>query len=192
MPTTFERYCDIYQGYNFKKDVQTTVGFLQELKIGDVALRPDQTCKDPMSPAVDLAVVAVLSGVLWELGVSDALYFSGQISAFNQQQVKLLAYKDLAKIDVTCVFTVYEYDPLEKKYFKCLLPTDDRTLDGLLEKRGDDLDIDVADDPSTEVQSPENYAFQIGIEPQPVAQAITLGTSFSVKMVKAWGLKVDR
>jgi hypothetical protein len=190
MPATFQKQCDIYQGYNFKKDVQTPVGFLKELKIGDVTLKADQTCKDPMAPETDFPVVAVLSGVMWELGVTDALYFSGQISVFNKQQVKQLAYKDLSKVDVTCVFDIYEYDPLEKKYFKCLLPTDDKALNGLLEKRGGDLNIDVADDASTEVQSPENYAFQIGVKPQPAAQTITVATSFTVKIVKAWGLKV--
>lgn len=192
MPATFQKSCDIYQGYNFKKDVQTTVGFLKELKIGDATFKADQTCKDPMSPETDLAVVAVLSGVMWELGVTDGLYFSGQISVFNKQQVKQLAYKDLSKVDVTYVFDIYEYDPLEKKYFKCLQPTDDTALNGLLEKRGGDLNIDTADDPSTEVQSPENYAFQVGIKPQPSAQTITVGTSFSVKIVKPWGLKVEK
>ncbi|MDC0723565.1 hypothetical protein [Nannocystis bainbridge] len=191
MPATFQKHCDIYQGYNFKKDVQTPVGFLTELKIGDVTLKADQTCKDPMAPETDLAVVTVLSGVLWELGVTDGLYFSGQISVFNKQQIKQLAYKDLSKVDVSYNFSIYEYDPLEKKYFKCLLPTD-KALDGLLEKRGGDLNIDTSDDASTEVQSPENYAFQIGVKPQPLAQTITVATSFSVKIVKAWGLKVEK
>lgn len=192
MPATFQKHCDIYQGYNFKKDVQTPVGFLTELKIGDITLKADQTCKDPMAPETDLAVVTVLSGVMWELGVTDALYFSGQISVFNKQQIKQLAYKDLSKVDVVYKFSAYEYDPLEKKYFKCLLPTDDASMNGLLEKRGSDLNIDAADDPSTEIQSPENYAFQIGIKPQPTAQKLTVATSFSVKIVKAWGLKVEK
>jgi len=168
MPT-FQKSCDIYQGYNFKKDVQTPVGFITALKIGDTELSADQTCKDPMSPEDDLKVVAVLSGSLWELGVTDALYFSGQLSVGNKQKVQMLTYKDLTKVDTTCTFTVYDYDPVQKAYFKCKLPTDDA---------------------STEVQSPENYAFQIGIKPQPSAQQITIATSFTDKVVKAWGLTV--
>ena len=187
---TFQKHCDIYQGYNFKKDVQTPVGFLTALKIGDVTLKADQTCKDPMAPETDLAAVAVLSGVMWELGVTDALYFAGQISVFNKQQVKQLAYKDLSKVDVSLTFSIYEYDPVEKKYFKCMLPTDDATLKGILEKNGSDLNISVADDPSSEVQSPENYSFSIGIKPQTTAQTVTVATSFSNKIVKAWGLTV--
>jgi hypothetical protein len=191
MPT-FQKNCDLYQGYNFKKDVQTPVGFITALTVGDVTFKADQTVKDPMAPETDFPVVTVLSGGLWELGVTDALYFSGQISVYNKQQVKQLVYKDLSKVDVTCTFVIYEYDPIEKKYFKCLLPTDDATLNGLLEKNGGNLTIDVADDASTEVQSPENFAFQIGVKPQPSAQTITLATSFSVKIVKAWGVKVEK
>ena len=189
---TFQKNCDIYQGYNFKKDVQTPVGFITEIKVGDITLKADQTCKDPMAPDDPLPVVAVLSGVLWELGVTDALYFSGQLSVFNKQQVKQLLYKDLSKVDVICKFVIYEYDPLQKKYYKCLLPTDDKALNGLLEKSGDDLNITVADDASTEVQSPQNFSFQTGIKPQPEDQTITVATSFSDKIVKSWGLKVEK
>lgn len=191
MPT-FQKNCDIYQGYNFKKDVQTPVGFITSLKVGDITLTADQTCKDPMAPETDLAVVAVLSGSLWELGVTDALYFSGQLSVYNKQQVLQMIYKDLSKVDVTCKFVVYEYDPIEKKYFKCELPTDDAELNGLLEKNGEDLNLNVADDASREVQSPENYAFQIGIKPQPSAQTITIATSFTDKVVKSWGMTVSK
>jgi hypothetical protein len=186
----FHKACDVYQGYNFKKDRQTPVGFITSLKIGDVTLKVDQTCKDPTAPETDLAVVAVLSGAMWELGVTDALYFSGQISVANKQSVLALIYKDLTKVDVECDFDVYDYDPLEKKYFKCMMPSDDAAVKGILEKNGGDLNVSVADDPSTDVQSPENYSFQIGIKPQPSAQQVTIATSFTEKVVKSWGLKV--
>jgi len=186
----FSKSLDIYQGYNYKKDKQTPVGFITAITIGDVTLTADQTCKDPTAPETDLTVVAVLSGALWELGVTDAHYFSGQLSVYNKQQVLMMTYKDMTKIDVSFTFAVYEYDPVQKAYFKCLLGTDDATLTGLLEKNGEDLNMTVADDPSREVQSPENYAFSIGIKPQPTAQTVTVATSFSNKVVKSWGLTV--
>jgi hypothetical protein len=191
MPT-FQKSCDVNQGYNFKKDLQTAVGYLTSLKIGDVTLKADQTVKDPLAPETDLPVVAVLSGALWELGVTDTLYYTGQISVYNKQQTQLLVYKDLSKVDVLFKFAVYSYDPIEKKYFKCMLGTEDAELKGLLEKNGADLNLSVADDASAEVQSPENYAFQIGVKPQPAAQVVTVATSFSDKVVKSWGMKVEK
>lgn len=187
---TFQKNCDQYQGYNFKKDVQTAVGYITSLKIGDTTLSVDQTVKDPMSPADDLKVVAVLTGALWELGPTDALYFSGQISVPNKQAVQLLTYKDLTKVEVVVKFAVYDYDPVEKKYFKCMLGADDAELNGILEKNGSDLNLSVADEASREVQSPENFSFQTGIKPQPSAQEITIATSFSAKVVKAWGITI--
>jgi len=189
---TFQKSCDIQQGYNFKKDIQTSVGYLTSLKIGDVTLKADQTVKDPLAPETDFPVVAVLTGAMWELGVTDTLYYTGQISVYNKQQTQLLVYKDLSKVDVVFKFSVYSYDPIEKKYFKCLLGTDDAELNGLLEKTGADLNLSVADDASAEVQSPENYAFQVGVKPQPSAQVVTVATSFSDKVVKSWGLKVEK
>ena len=187
---TFQKSLDVYQGYNYRKDKVTPVGFITALKVGDTELTADQTCKDPMNPETDLKVVAVLSGALWELGVTDAVYFSGQVSVISKQKIQMMTYTSLTKVDVSCTFAVYDYDLVEKKYFQCMFGTDDAALSGLVEKAGGDLNIDVADDPSSEVESPENFAFQIGIKPQPTAQNITIGTSFTDKVVKAWGLTV--
>ena len=66
----------------------------------------------------------------------------------------------------------------------------DATLNGILEKNGDELHLMVSDDASTEVQSPQNHAFHIGIKPQPSAQTLTIATGFSANVVKGWGLTV--
>ena len=50
------------------------------------------------------------------------------------------------------------------------------------------LEVIIADDASTEVQSPENYTFTIGIKPQPSAQSLTVATSSTKHVVKAWGV----
>lgn len=186
----FYKNCDVYQGYNYRKDKQTSVGFVTSLKVGDIELQVDQACKDPTAPETELKAVMVLSGSMWGLGVTDAVYLSGQVSVFNKQKLMGLLYKDLTKVDVEFKFSVYEYDPVEKKYYKCMLPSDDAVLKGILEKNGNDLNLSVADDASREVQSPENYAVQVGIKPQPSAQTITVATSFSDKVVKSWGLTV--
>ena len=189
MPT-FQKPCDQYQGYNFKKDVQTPVGYITAIKIGDQELKVDQTIKDPLNHATDLKVVAVLTGAMWELGPTDALYFTGQVSISNKQSIQLMTYKDLTKVTVLCTFSVYDYDPIQKAYYKCLLGTKDAQLQGILEKNGEDLNVSIADVKSPEVQSPENYAFQIGFKPQPTAQEITVATSFTMNVVKAWGITV--
>lgn len=185
----FRRPLDVYQGYNYKKDKQTPVGFITKLKIGDTDLIADQTCKDPTNPTTDLKVVAVLSDVLWQLGVTDAVYLSGQVSTANRQSIALMVYETLVNIDVTFQFTVYDYDPIAKKYFLSF-HSNSTDMKGLLEKRGDELNLSVADDASTEVQSPANFAFIVGIKPQPVAQGLHLATGDQKNVVKSWGLKV--
>ena len=185
----YQRSLDLYQGYNYKKDKQTPVGYITSLQIGTAALAADQTAKDPTNPTRDLAVVAVLSDVLWQTGVTDAVYLSGQVSTANRQGIASLLLADSTSIQVVFQFAVYDYDPLAKRYF--LAFHGNRTdLLGILEKRGDELNLGVADEPSYEVQSPENYAFQIGIKPQPTAQALHLATACEKHIVKSWGLAV--
>ncbi len=185
----FNKQCDIVQGYNFKKDVQTSVGFITKMKVGDVELTADQKVKDPLSPGDDLPVVAVLSGAMWELGPTDGLYFSGQVSIASKQALMELIYTSLTKVEVVFQFTVYDYDPVAKKYFKAL-HCSDTDLNGILEKNGDDLNLAVAEDKSSEVQSPENYAFHVGIKAQPTAQSLTVAVAELKKVVKNWGVEV--
>jgi hypothetical protein len=184
----FNKQCDIYQGYNYKKDKQTPVGFITKIKIGDKELTADQSVKDPLKPEENLSVVAVLSGALWELGPTDAFYFSGQLSVASKQSCMELIYQSLTNVEVVFQFVVYDYDPKAKKYFKCL--TVDSDMKGLLEKNGSDLNLTVADEKSREVQSPENYAFQIGIKPQPEAQSVTIAVADQKNIVKNWGVAV--
>ena len=187
----YAKSLDIYQGFNFKKDKQTPVGYITKLVVGDVPLEADQsTIKDPEQPGADLGakVVGVLSHFLWETGTTDAMYMSAQISTSNKQALAAKLLTDWTNMEVTFSYVVYEYDPRQKKYFKS--NHQDAELKGILEKNGNDLNLTVADDPSREVQSPENYSFQIGVKPQPTAQAFHLATGVGQNFVKSWGLKV--
>jgi len=184
----FSKGCHVSQGFNFKKDNTSIVGFLTALKVNDKEIKADITAKDPLNPTTDLPVVAVLSEVSWATGTVDALYFSGQLTAPNRQDLALMVYKDLTKVEVLFKYNIYEYDPVAKKYFKCF-HTGDTEMKGLLEKNGGDLTLSVSDDASTEVQSPLNFSFYIGIKPQPAEQSITIATADQKNVVKQWGVK---
>lgn len=185
----FSRALDVYQGFNFKKDKQSAVGYILAIKIGDQDLVADQeTIKDPEQPGNVLAtkVVAVLNHYLWETGTTDAMYFSGQVSTANKQKLAEMILGSFANIQVTFNYVVYEYDPLQKKYFKSNYV--DTALNGLLEKSGEELNISVADDASSEVQSPKNFTFQIGIKPQTKEQSVNIATAAQKNIVKQWGV----
>jgi hypothetical protein len=185
----FARALDVYQGFNFKKDKQTPVGYITALSIGGQAMKADQeTIKDPEQPANNISskVVAVLNHYLWETGSTDAMYFSGQISTANKQSLAELILGTFANINITFNYVIYEYDPLAKVYYKSNYL--DAALEGMLEKNGEDLNISVADDPSAEVQSPKNFTFQIGIKPQSKEQAVNVATASQKKIVKKWGV----
>ncbi len=185
----FARALDVYQGFNFKKDKQTPVGYILSIKIGDQELAADQeTIKDPEQPGNNLSTkaVAVLNHYLWETGTTDAMYFSGQVSTANKQKLAEMILGSFSNIEVVFNYVVYEYDPLQKKYFKSNFV--DSALNGLLEKSGDDLNISVADDASAEVQSPKNFTFQIGIKPKTQEQSVNIATAAAKNIVKQWGV----
>ncbi len=46
----------------------------------------------------------------------------------------------------------------------------------------------MADDPSSEVQSPKNYTLQVGIKPQTLEQTVNMATGSGKNLVKQWGV----
>jgi hypothetical protein len=185
----YRRNLELYQGFNFKKDKQGPVGFITKIKVGGKDLKADMNCKDPTNPKQDLKAIAVMDDVQWDMGLTDAVYLSGRLSAENRQTVAQLVINDLTDIETVFQFSVYDYDPVAKKYYLAF-HTNKTDVKGLLEKRGDDLNVQVGDDPATEVQSPINYHFTIGIKPQPLAQTLHVAVADQKPVVKAWGLKL--
>ncbi|WP_434391468.1 hypothetical protein [Melittangium boletus] len=184
----FARSLNVSQGFNFRKDKQAAVGFVTEMTVGGVALKADQeTVLDPANPSAALSggVVGVLGHYLWELGTTDAMYVSAQISTENKMQLSAALLGDMTDMSVTFSYVVYEYDPIEKKYF---LSNKGEKLEGILEKNGDSLNLTVADDESTEVQSPKNFTLQMGIKPQTKEQTIEMATGFQKNVAKKWGI----
>lgn len=185
----FARSLDVYQGFNFKKDKQTPVGYITALKVGDVKFVPDQeTIKDPEQPdkAIASKVVGVLNNYMWATGITDAIYLSAQVSTNNKQALAAALLGSWSNIEVEITYVVYEYDPKAKKYYKS--NSVDKPLKGLLEKSGDELNLSVADDPSSEVQSPKNFTLQIGVKPQTLEQTVNLATASGKNLVKQWGV----
>jgi len=185
----FARALDVYQGFNFKKDKQAPVGYITKLKVGDIEFKADlETIRDPEQPDKPLAdkVVGVLSHYLCEMGTTDAMYFSAQVSTNNKQIIAAALLGTWSNVEVVFKYVVYEYDPMQKKYFKSNYA--DAELKGILEKNGDDLNLTIADDPSHEVQSPKNFTLQVGIKPQTQEQSVNVATGVGKNLVKQWGV----
>jgi hypothetical protein len=185
----FARSLDVYQGFNFKKDKQAPVGFLKSIRIGDVELARDYTTlRDPEMPdrALPFPVAGVLSFSLWDMGAADAMYFSAQVSNANKQKLSSALLGTGENTAVTFEVVIYQYDPLQKKYFKSFFF--DAPLSGAVEVNGEETNLTVADDPSSEVQSPVNYTLQVGITPAARAQFVNMATGSGKVVSKPWGV----
>lgn len=187
----YNRPLDIYQGFNYNKDLQTPVGFITALKIGTESLTADLTCKNPTNSTQNLMAVAVLNHAYWGCGVTDPILLSGQVSVTNRQKIAMLVLEGLTNITVEFQYSVYDYDPADdKSKYYLAFHSNSTTMKGLLELQGPDLNISVGDDRATEVQSPINYPMTIGIAPQPEAQSIHIAVADGKNVAKAWGLAV--
>jgi hypothetical protein len=186
----FSKTLSVVQGFNFKKDMQSRVGFLTTLSIGGQKFEPDiETIKDPLNPTADIkgGVVAVLNYFSWSTERTGTIQISGQISADNRQRIAEMLLGTMTNTEVTFTFRVCEFELGTKKYFQSAYV--DKELQGMIEKNGDDLSIAVADDPSTEVQSPRNYQFTISIKPKSIDQEIYLAVGEKRKKASMWGVK---
>jgi hypothetical protein len=177
---------DVQQGFDFMRDRHSPVGFITSLKVGGTALTADITAlKNPEDPGETLVAVAVLTQYDWTAGVTDPMHFGGQVSTANKQKLAEMLMSNMSDKTVELTYVVYDYDPLQKKYFKSA--SVDGTITGLIEQRGDELNLSIAHEPSSEVESPSNFNLQFGIKPVG-SQRINLATGVAQKIVRRWGV----
>lgn len=184
---TIEQVCDMIQGFNFRKDVQTEVGYITKLKVGGVDLTADITMKDPESNQVDKKVVGVASFLGWSVSATDPVQMTLQVSESARNKLDTLTKKDMSNLEVDVSFDCYTYDPSEKKYFKNF-HTNEQEIKGLIFGQGSDLAIRMGLEPNEQVQQPRNYTLNMAIKPQPNAQQLHYASSVSDKLVLQWGV----
>jgi hypothetical protein len=180
--------CDSYQGFNFRKDKNTRVGFITNFVIGGVdELEEDISVRDPLDPESDIKVFAVLHEASWGMASTDPLSFSGQVSNDNKKAIDVALLKDMTQIDITFNYCIYDYDASEKKYYKSF-HDNETEMKGRILKQGTDLALSVGDSPNAMIQSPENYAFSASLVPESEKQELHLAVSLDAKFVKQWGV----
>lgn len=170
-------------------DDQGQIGHIEYLKIGGLELAPDFTVTDPMSPGEKKSVAGVMTAIAWNGGYAEPITFSCQVSGANKNQLAALMHSVSGTSEVEFMFTVYDFDPKTKSYYKCF-HTDSVRLKGLVLKQGGDLAMNMATDQSTEVVSPKNYTFMLGVMPQDIPMQVELAVSSTAKFSKAWGVSV--
>jgi len=182
--------CDVSQGFNFQKDEQTLVGHINKLKVAGKELAADMAVTNPENVTGDkVKVVGVVSDIYWGGGYADSMQFGCQVSNPNKKTLAVLTQMEMANTMVEFVFTIYDYDPDEKKYYKCF-HSNDAVLKGLVQKSGGQLSISIDADQSQEVMSPKNFTMRLGVMPEDLEQDTHMAISVSDKMVKRWGVTV--
>jgi hypothetical protein len=181
--------CSVTQGFNFEKDSQEIVGHINYLKIGDTEIKADLNVTNPEDVAKTVKVVGVASSLFWNGGYADPIQFSCQIGTDNKNLLSTLVHKSMANTEVLLTFTIYDYDPKEKKFFKCF-HTNDEKLKCLVQKSGGELVMRMDNEQSMEIVSPKNYQFDLGAMPQDEDMAIQMAVSLTNKFAKKFGVEV--
>ena len=189
MPAT-SFMCSVEQGFNFQKDVQDSVGHLDYLKIGDKEMEVDLAVTDPEDLAGDkVKVVGIMSHISWNGGFADPIQFNCQVSNVNKKTLAVLTNTELSDTKVEFSFTIFDYDPDEKKYFPAF-HTNNVKLKGLVEKAGGSLSIEIELESSSPVVSPLNFDLMLGVMPEDSEQETHIAFSLKDKVVKRWGVTV--
>ena len=127
--------CSVSQGFNFEKDAQTLVGHIVACKVGDTQFDADLNVTNPEDNANLVKVFGIVSGIFWNGGYADPVQFTCQVSTNNKNKIATLVHKSMANTEVLFQFNIYDYDPKEKKYYKCF-HSNATDLKGLVLKSG--------------------------------------------------------
>ena len=182
--------CSVSQGFNFLKDSQDRVGHINSLKIAGQDMVSDISVDDPENAGGDsLKAFGVVSSIYWEGGYADAVQFTCQVSTENKKALATLVHTTMTNTEVEMEFTIYDYDPEQKQYYKCL-HCEGTPLLCLIQKSGGELSMAIDNEEAMEVVSPKNFTFSLGCMPQDQEQQIHVAVSVSDKFVKQFGVTV--
>jgi len=181
--------CSVSQGFNFQKDEQILVGHINTLKIGETELKADLNITDPEDDTKLVKVFGITSSIYWAGGYADPIQLDCQVSSDNKNVLAQFQHKSMKNTEVVFAFTTYDYDPKQKKYFKCF-HSGDAKLNGLVLKSGGSLAFNIDINQSMEIVSPKNYSFNLGVMPQDLDMAVQIAISVTDKFAKKWGVQV--
>ena len=181
--------CDVANGFNFKRDVQNPLGHLKALTIGQEAIEANMEVIIPESGDM-VNVVGIISDISWEGGDAHPISLSCQVSNSNKVLLTGLTGDTLHDTSVEFDFDIYRYDPApdQRKFFKCF-HTNDEVVKGRLEKssRGE-LAVEVAQDPSHEVESPLNFTLSFAVNPEEIEQHLQLADAVGANKTSRWAV----
>lgn len=192
MAAHYELNADIQQGFNFKADIQRSVGHIMKLKIGETELKADlENIRDPLDADKTIKVVGVVSCIGWSGQQTDPIYAFFNVSNANKVIIDGLTKGQMGKTNVELQFDYYDFDPAEnQKVFYKSFHTDDKALSGIIHKHGNDLALRVDLTNYKNVPIPLNYSTALAIDPtQAKAQTLHTAQSNTAKSVKPWGVK---
>jgi len=189
--------CSVEQAFNFQKDAQCLIGHLTELEISSDdkgKFKIDMAVVDPTKPFGEKEtkekVVGVISNIHWQGGYADPIYIGCRISTSNKTIAATLEHTTLSDTKVKCKFKIYDYDPVEKKFYLCFHT--EESLKGLVAKQAEELEFGVDLDAAGDVMSPKNYNFYIGVMPEEIAQQVNMAFDLNAKITKNWGVEVEK
>lgn len=181
--------CSVRQGFDFEQDYQGLVGFLISMNIAGQELTPDFRVTDPEMPDSGFNVVGVISGFYWKGGFANPVYFSSQVSNSNKNKLSTLLHQAMENTETRFEFVIYDYDPGAHAYFRCM-HSGGVQLRGRIEKSGGELSVSIDSNPSGEIETPENFTFNVGVMPAAIHQLIFAAFAVDKKIVKPWGIAV--
>ncbi|GLS25039.1 hypothetical protein [Marinibactrum halimedae] len=194
---------NVRQGFNAAKDDQSPYGHLTRMTVGRKQLQ--QNIEVPDFCALDAGAgkdsvekvsktVGILESIYYSGGYADPIQISFYTSYENRTILDLLRKRDMECTDVDFDIFCSRYDPVVGKYFKAM-HTAEQLNKGEIKKvyngasDSAELAIDVAQDATDIIQTPELFRVCIEISPKPTSQKFHLAVSESAKYVKPWGVK---
>lgn len=187
--TGFKIRADIAQGFNFQIDEKTPIGHITALTIAGEKFENSLTVQNPtkMESRPDEKIVGVISNIRWDGGQTDPIIFTCQVTAENREKAAILTHKKLSNTKVEFAFNVYEFD--KNAYYRSFY-TSEQGIQGKIEKTNGELEMEIDDEPSSEVPSPRNYELYLSIMPSEAnAYLLNLATSKNNIVQKPWGVK---
>jgi len=182
-------YCDVEQGFNFKRDVQNKLGHLKALTVGQQAIEANIEVNSPEA-GDKVNVVGIISDLTWDGGDAHPLSLSCQVSNSNKVILAGLTGATLHDTSVEFDFDIFSYDPApdQRKFHRCFHCNDEVVKGRLGKDHGGKLSIKIHKDASHEVESPLNFTLWFEVKPEEIEQFLHIAHAVGANETSQWGV----
>lgn len=165
------------EAYDFHLGCRKKIAYLFRLSFPKVGLQlvTDNPLQDPENPGTKFKAIGGIDSIFWKGGPIDPIHITFRVSPSNHSVLQEALDSLKGGTEIEAEWAAYDYDPLQKKYFKHF-HTNSQPIVFILSK---ETQVSLNAYPDNEIEHPLNFLVDMSLTPKKVNEVQELSYAYS-------------